>query len=150
MNKYLLDTNTISYLYDSASEFHVKTIQRLKSLSSTAEVFFSILTLFELEYGVARTTTLEIASKFQKTKEVIKKHYSIITLLENQVEIFANLKQKYQKKIGISKKSLDKHNVDLMIASTAIAENAILVSNDKIFKEVKNIHPDFLLEDWTL
>jgi predicted nucleic acid-binding protein len=54
--------------------------------------------------------------------------------------------------IGIGKKALQKHNADLMIASTAIEIKATLVSQDnkdKIFEILKNVRDDFQWEDWT-
>jgi predicted nucleic acid-binding protein len=50
----------------------------------------------------------------------------------------------------IGKRSLPKHNIDLMIAATAIESEAILVSNDKkMFELIQNIQSDFKWEDWT-
>ena len=52
---------------------------------------------------------------------------------------------------GIGKKALQKHNIDLIIAATAIEVGATLVSQDnkdKIFEILKNVRDDFW-EDWT-
>jgi predicted nucleic acid-binding protein len=50
----------------------------------------------------------------------------------------------------LGKKALLKHNVDLMIAATALDNKAILVSNDhKMFATIKSFSPDFQWKDWT-
>ena len=50
---YLLDSNTISDLYDKWSNDHGKIYQHLHSLSDRDTVYVSILTFYELEYGWA-------------------------------------------------------------------------------------------------
>jgi hypothetical protein len=52
------------------------------------------------------------------------------------------------KQTGITKKAVKKHDADFMPASSAIAENAVMVSNDNIFNELKEIRSDFQLENW--
>ena len=43
-----------------------------------------------------------------------------------------------------------KHNIDLMIAATAVVENSILISADMIFSEISTIDARLKLENWTL
>jgi predicted nucleic acid-binding protein len=45
---------------------------------------------------------------------------------------------------------LDRATVDLVIASTAIESNTILVSNDDIYGRVQSLWPDFRWENWTV
>ncbi len=63
-------------------------------------------------------------------------------------KIFGELKKEYRENIGISKQAIKRHNSDFILASTAINENAVLVSNDKIFNEFKKLRDDFQLDDW--
>jgi len=53
MKKYLFDSDTISDLYDQFSKGHLKIFEKLSSKNSTDEVYISILTLYEFEYGYA-------------------------------------------------------------------------------------------------
>ena len=48
---YLLDSNIISDFYDKNSSHHHKIAQNLRVLSDEEQVFVSIITLYELEYG---------------------------------------------------------------------------------------------------
>ena len=49
--------------------------------------------------------------------------------------IFADLKVLYKKKTGINKKAMKKNDLDILIASTAMAESATLISDDGIFEK---------------
>jgi predicted nucleic acid-binding protein len=51
---------------------------------------------------------------------------------------------------GTDQKAVDRHDVDFILASSAIAEDAVLVSNDKIFLSVRDIEPTLRLENWAV
>ena len=68
---------------------------------------------------------------------------------EKGVEIFGLLQAEYLKQTGITRNAIKRHNLDFMIASMVITENAILIGNDKLFMAVKEISPHFSLEKWT-
>ena len=73
----------------------------------------------------------------------------IIPLSIDGAAIFGQIKKVYKDKTGTEGKKLEKNNIDLMLASSAISENAVLVSNDNIFKVIKDIHHNFHFENWT-
>lgn len=52
------------------------------------------------------------------------------------------------KRPGINQKALDQHNIDFILASSAIAEEAVLVGNDKIFLLIRDVEPALRLENW--
>ncbi|MBF0552500.1 MAG: PIN domain-containing protein [Deltaproteobacteria bacterium] len=58
MRKYLLDSNTISYLYDAKSPFRDAVKKNLTSVSEGDEVVVSILTIYEHYYGVAKAESV--------------------------------------------------------------------------------------------
>ena len=62
---------------------------------------------------------------------------------------FGEVKEQYRAATGISETAIKKHNIDFMLASSAIVENMILVSNDNIFRAIEPMHDDFQLENWT-
>jgi hypothetical protein len=55
----------------------------------------------------------------------------------------------YKEKVGIGNKDIDRHNIDFILAASAITKRAVMVSNDSIFEKIKEIYPDFLFENWT-
>jgi predicted nucleic acid-binding protein len=48
----------------------------------------------------------------------------------------------------LSAKGSKLHNIDLMIAATAISEECILVSRDSIYPDVQKLHPELKIESW--
>ena len=63
--------------------------------------------------------------------------------------VFAGLKRRLAAADGASLSALTRHNVDLMIAATAIVEDLTLVSNDSLFQRLAKIDTRLHLEDWT-
>ncbi|MDM8561201.1 type II toxin-antitoxin system VapC family toxin [Candidatus Parabeggiatoa sp. HSG14] len=170
MKKFLFDTNSLSSLLKRHDVHHKKLTSKIKNfdfLDEEIKIYASILSIFEMEYGVAHATTPKLieeartAIKFlkdQNAKKDIKGEEVMIELLPltiRQAEIFGEIKEQFQKEkteIGekIGKRSLPKHNIDLIIAATTIEHGAILVSNDqKMFEFLQKICPDFKWEDWT-
>ena len=43
---------------------------------------------------------------------------------------------------------MKKNDLDILIASTAMAENATLISDDGIFERLSEIEPKFKWENW--
>ncbi len=82
----------------------------------------------------------------------VKNEFQIVSLTEIGAKFFADIKEQYRDKKNIGKKALIKHNIDLMIAATAIEIGAILITNDtkdKIPAIIKSFQTDFEWEDWT-
>lgn len=146
--KYLLDTNIITYLYQADSLFHQAVSNHMLKLAHNAEIYVSLLSLYEIEYGIALSTNKRIKDDFISMLKSIQQKFPILPLCKKGSEIFGVLKAGYMKQTGITKEAVKRHDIDFMIAGSAIAENAVLISNDKIFKQLKKIHSDFLLENW--
>jgi tRNA(fMet)-specific endonuclease VapC len=130
--RYLLDTNTVSYVIKGIFP-HVR--ERLLKVP-ISEVGISVITEAELRFGVARlaqaTKLAIVVEEFLLRVEVLPwdspaaRHYARLrAMLEERGEPMGNL--------------------DLMIAAEALAAGAILVSNDRVFRRVKGLK----VEDWT-
>jgi predicted nucleic acid-binding protein len=151
---FLLDTNAIIHLSREKADHHEKMQVKLlsKVLQTEVNICVSIASLYELEYGVAHADNEKIATESRGIIESIKKEITIFSLTEKGSRIFGEIKERYRQEKGIGKKALQKHNVDLMIAATAIEKGAVLVSQDnkdKIFEILQRVRPDFQWEDWT-
>ncbi|MEN8265365.1 MAG: PIN domain-containing protein [Nitrospirota bacterium] len=153
---FLLDTNAVIHLSRKEAEHHenIKAKMLSKALQVEVRICISIVSLYELEYGVAHTDNEQIISESRRIIEFIKKdkEITIFSLTEVGAKIFGEIKEQYRKEKGIGKKALQKHNIDLIIAATAIEAAATLVSQDnkdKIFEILKSVRDDFKWEDWT-
>lgn len=146
---YLLDTNIITYLQDQNSEFHPLVKARLSCLHDDDVVYVSALSFYEIEYGIAISDKEDTKRLFTMMKQAIQRDFPILPFTEKGSEIFGHLKAEYMKQTGISKKAVKRHDIDFMLASSAIVERAILISNDGIFEQLRGIRPDFRPENWT-
>jgi predicted nucleic acid-binding protein len=140
---YLLDTNTVSYLADHASTFHERMQQRLSEVEEGNGIAISILTLYELTYGAFHGPSYAHLLTILESEQVV-----LMPLPQSGAEVFAMLKHRYRQHTGAHEKSLGRHNVDLFLASTAIAEGAVLVSNDGIFRVLAELEPRLTIENW--
>ena len=52
MSTYILDTDIISYLWDSESTNHKKIIEKISSLKDNDNIGISIIAIYEISYGV--------------------------------------------------------------------------------------------------
>ncbi len=62
--------------------------------------------------------------------------------------MFGKIKKSIKDLKGLNKENLKKHNIDLMLAASAISESCILVSADKIYQDIQQIYPNLQLENW--
>ena len=132
MKKYLLDTNICAYFLNG--KFNLE--------SKIDEVGFencvvSEITIAELKYGVQKSTLKE---KNRKTLESFQTKFDIIPIFPS-LDIYAKEKARLKSKGNI----LD--DFDLLIGSSAIFNNLILVTkNVSDFDRLEDIE----IEDWTI
>jgi tRNA(fMet)-specific endonuclease VapC len=130
--RYLLDTNTVSYIIKGNRP---RVRERLLRVAM-AELGISVITEAELLFGLARkpdaTRLKTVVEEFLLRVEVLpwdseaaQQYATIRAVLEDDGEPMGNL--------------------DLMIASQALASGLVLVSSDAVFRRVKGLK----IEDWS-
>ena len=130
--RYLLDTNTVSYIIKGNRP---RVRDRLLRVPM-AEVGISVITEAELLFGLARrpeaTSLKTVVEEFLIRVEVLpwdsesaQQYSRIRATLEGAGEPMGNL--------------------DLMIATQALASGLVLVSSDAVFRRVKGLK----IEDWS-
>lgn len=145
---YLLDSNTVSDLYDKWSPDHPKISQKLRSLADTDRVYVALLTLYELEYGWANAPD-EKKEVVRKKINDVQQDFEILPLSLQGARVFGELKQAIQVSRSPSKENMKKYNVDLMVAATAITANCILVSADTLYAELQKLNQKLHVSNWT-
>jgi tRNA(fMet)-specific endonuclease VapC len=130
--RYLLDTNIASYVIKGNFP-HVR--ERLLKVAMS-DVGISVITEAELRFGVAR---LPQAAKLGMAVEEFLLRVELLPWDSEAARRYARLRA-----------ALEEHgepmgNLDLMIAAQALAVGAILVTNDRVFRKVKNLR----IEDWS-
>ncbi len=129
---YLLDTNIASYVIKGNIP-HVRD-QLLKV--PVSEVGISVVTEAELRFGVAR---LPHAPKVAMAVDEFLLRIEVLPWTSSTAARYGHLRA-----------ALERHgdpmgNMDLMIAAQALASEATLVTNDRVFRRVKGLK----IEDWT-
>jgi predicted nucleic acid-binding protein len=110
MTRYLLDTNALSYLIDTASPGHAAVHARLTSLADTDEVALSVLSLYELHHWFAYDPAASAAAQ-----EIIAS-FPVLPLPEAGAAVFGALMRDLRPAIGRS--DIQRRAVDGMIAVT--------------------------------
>jgi len=147
MTKYIFDTNITSILWrDEQVSYNL--LDKISNLPDEDIITVSVLTLYESNYGLKNSDNTKQKQEIIDNIDFIQKYFDVIPLDLKEMEIYADLKVAYKKYTGITKKNAKKNDLDLLIASTAIAENAILISNDKIFETLSEIEPNLQYENW--
>ncbi len=131
MKKYLLDTNICAYFLNGKFDLERK-IER----AGISNCYVSEITIAELKYGVEKSLHKE---KNRKTLELFQEKFDILPIFPT-LDVYAAEKSRLKTKGAI----LD--DFDLLIGSTAIFNNLILVTrNISDFERLNGIE----IEDWT-
>jgi len=149
MTTYILDTDIISYLWDRKSPYHQKIVNKLNSLNDDDIVGLSIISIYELTYGMDSFKDENLKATFQNALTMIKRDDDIFiySLDVASADFFSELKQLYKSSTGINSKNAKKNDLDFMIASIAMSQKATLVSNDKLFETLSN-YTNLKYENW--
>jgi tRNA(fMet)-specific endonuclease VapC len=130
--RFLLDTNTVSYIIKGNFP---RVRERLLKIPMS-EVGISVITEAELRFGVAR---LPHATKLEIVVEEFLLRVEVLPWDSTAARHYARLRA------TLEETGEPMGNMDLMIASQALAEDAILVSHDRVFRRVKGLKR----EDWS-
>ena len=144
---YLLDTNTVSDLYEINSPGHPNIARKLADLKGSTGIFVSILTLYELEYGYANSPA-ERKPTIRQRIEYAQSDFTVLDLSPEAAQVFGLLKKKLREFRMLTERGSRHHNIDLMIAATAVVESCTLVSSDSIYRDVEHLEPSLKHEVW--
>jgi tRNA(fMet)-specific endonuclease VapC len=130
---YMLDTNTVSYI----AKGHSKAARsRMLNLEEDEVVCLSVITEAEIRYGLAkRPEAVALRERMEWFLAAVK----VLPWGRDEARAYGALRAKLES----SGKTLE--NMDMMIAAHAIATGAVLVTNDKAFAQVEDLHAT---ENW--
>lgn len=145
---YLLDSNTISEVYDTVSANHATISRHLGALTDRDQVYMSIVTLYELEYGWANAPDVRKPA-IRGVIDDVQTDFGMLMLSAESAKVFGELKKIIKDSRSPSKDNMKKFNVDLMLAATAITAQCILVSADSLYEDLRRYQPALQVENWT-
>ena len=130
MKRYMLDTNAVSALIKQQPAV----VKKVCSLPMHA-LYISAITEGELRFGLA------------KRPEATRLHQAVLELLK-RVDVLPwdhSVTQTYGTvRAGLEAQGKTLGALDLLIASHALSTDAVLVSNDRVFRQVSGL----IIEDW--
>jgi tRNA(fMet)-specific endonuclease VapC len=131
----MIDTNTVSYIVRGRS---AAARARLASLRDEEVGCISVITEAEIRYGLARTPNAQVLGA------AVKGFLSKIKILPwggEEAIAYGNLRAKVEalgRTLG---------NLEMLIAAHAVSVGAVLVTNDKAFQHVDDLHAT---ENWAM
>lgn len=147
---FLLDTNMVVFWFDrTKTDQYLKVHKKIKGLNRQDRLCISILTLYELEYSIFNAHP-EQKSGIQWMEEETKNIFEVLPLTYFGAKIYGELKSRLKGFHNISRENIKKHNIDIMLASTAIAQQCVLVSGDNIFNVLTELNRQFKFQNWLL
>jgi tRNA(fMet)-specific endonuclease VapC len=129
---HLLDTNVASYIIKGNNA----SVDRWLAKVPVESVFISTVTEAELRYGLAR---LPEATRIQA---LVEDFLHTVTILPWDSEA---AKQYGWLRATLEREGRPMENLDMMIGAHALAEGAVLVTNDRAFARIKKLK----VADWT-
>jgi len=129
--RYLLDTNTVSYIIKGSRP---RVRERLLRVPM-AEVGISVITEAELLFGLVRRPD---ATKLKTVVEEFLLRVEVLAWGSDAAHEYARMRA------AIEGRGEAMGNLDLMIAAQALASGVILVSSDAVFRRVNGLK----IEDW--
>jgi tRNA(fMet)-specific endonuclease VapC len=123
----MLDTNTVSYIVKGKS---LAARARLAGLGPDATACISIVTEFELEFGLAKNPN---AKNLRHALRWFLARIRILPLGSTEARAYGQLRVQQE----ASGKPLE--SMDMLIAAHAIAAGAIFVTRDKVFLHVAGL-----------
>jgi tRNA(fMet)-specific endonuclease VapC len=127
MRLYMLDTNMVSYIIKARSRM---ARNKLASLKQSEAACISAVTEAELRYGIAKSSRAPVV--FSAVEAFLAK-IQVLPWGSQEARAYGVLRAKQEsqgKPLG---------NLDIMIAAHAVAQMAILVTNDKAFQQVPDL-----------
>ncbi len=130
--RYLLDTNTVSYLIKGNRPRIRERLLRV----AMAEVGISVISEAELLFGLARRPD---ATKLKTVVEEFLLRVEVLPWDSEAARQYARIRA------ALEGGGEPMGNLDLMIAAQALASDLVVVSSDAVFRRVKGLK----IEDWT-
>lgn len=132
MQRYLLDTNTVSHLIKA----HPQVTQRLLAVPISS-LCISVITEGELRFGLAKRPE---AKRLHQAVHELLIRVDVLPWDRETAQTYGSVRAQLEQQ-GKTLASLD-----LLIAAHALHTEAILVTSDRAFRQL----PGLRVEDWTL
>lgn len=150
MEKYVLDSDMIWILYDDTRKDLYRALHaHLARLQDNDILQTSVLVLYELQYSLFNAPE-EKKIQIKTAIENITNDFVIVPVDLLAAPLFGEIKARLKQEKRLDRKEMRKHNIDIVLASTAISTSSILVSADSIYDDIRRFYPIFRYTNWLL
>ncbi|MGE0083356.1 MAG: type II toxin-antitoxin system VapC family toxin [Desulfococcaceae bacterium] len=147
--KFLFDSDMVNILYDDQRKAHHESLHRkMAQLSEEDSVLISVLVLYELEYSFFNAPDDKKEPIRNTICSAMNDFDAVLPLDADTAPIFGEIKAMLKKMKGLSRKEMRKHNIDIMLAGTAICASSVLIGSDSIYADIAECYPMFRFEKW--
>lgn len=146
---YLLDSDAITFFYDDQRQpYHDALHRHVAALDDADSLETSSAVLCELEYSYFMAPD-DKKQPIRRTIDSIQQDFgAILPVDEALAPVFGELKARLASDRNVGRKGMRKHNIDILLASSAIVAEAVLVGMDQIYDDVAQLHDGFRHESW--
>jgi len=149
--KYLFDSDAINVFYDDQRQPHHEAIHaHLAKLRDEDSLQTSVLVLYELEYSFFNAPDDKKSCIRNTIDAMLQDFDGILPVDQRTAPIFGELKARLKQKKHLSRKAMRIHNIDLILASTAISTSSVLIGMDRIYQDITEFYPEFRFENWLI
>lgn len=74
--------------------------------------------------------------------------FELLPLTLHTAAFYGELRTLYEQGTGASKRETKRHTADFVLAATALEHDAVLVSGDRIFGNLRSIVPVLRVQNW--
>jgi len=146
---YLLDSDIINIMYDDQrKDDHNRIHTRLSQLTDEDRLLTSVLVIYEMEYSYFNAPVNKKTAIRNTINSISCDFDALLPIYHSAAPIFGELKAKLKIEKNFSRKEMRKHNIDLMLASTAIDTSSVLVCNDDIYRVISILNKNLVYENW--
>ncbi len=147
MALYILDGNILAELEDRQKPYFQAVRQQLTALTSEDRVAISVVSAYEYQHGIAKAKG-ELQEALRRTWSTFLDAFEILPLTLAGAAHYGKLRSRYEREMGATTRAANRHASDFLLAATALDNGAVLVSSDRIFQRLRELEPDFQIEDW--
>jgi len=147
--KFLFDSDMVNILYDDQRKTHHESLHRkMAQLGEEDSVLISVLVLYELEYSFFNAPADKKEPIRNTICSALNDFDAVLPLEADTAPIFGEIKASLKRMKGLSRKEMRKHNIDIMLAGTAVCTSSVLIGSDSIYADIAECYPIFRFESW--
>lgn len=149
--KYLFDSDAVTILYDDSRKTHHDALHHhVRQLKDDDCLHTSVIVVYELEYSFANAPDDKKVPIRDTIDSVLNDFDAILPVKLEAAALYGELKTLLKHARHLDRKAMRRHNIDIILASTAVETQSVLIGMDKIYQDIERLHKNFRFENWLM